>query len=578
MHLDYRIIRAGAIASATAIFMLFLAGLSLKGQLALAEQDQVGKNRFLPNVQAPARGGFLLGGASLAGMDGMDGMEGFGSSRVHLINPNSSPASAEFKLIKYDTTIKTLQPKLASMQVEHIDIADHSGQEFGNFHIESRADIGMGILTDSRWAERGSVYSYVGRKPDDDVILPIIARDVMSHTSILGIQNASSSQDPNQIELTFFDPQGGIQKQMTVKLDKGRTTEYDLIFDVQFEDLPKNAAGGYLGSVRVTDADGPTVLLNVGDELGGTGTAALASRTVGEAAASQALPIIRSNYLGDSLIAIANADMMNPTDITIRYQGHPNSPSGAGETFEQSFTIAARSQAFVDLSNRGRGSVPSPSIPRGSGANRGFYGSAIIEANGGKILASVLEGIFSAPTARTASAFHGFGPADLSAGFIIPELHADASGLKTHIVLMNPSASTVTARFTQADLDTAQVDIPPGGMQLVSPITGHMTQTHSLGRIEASAPIAALIYDTAFASPADWGNWDVDSSIAWAVQSPSGDVATSVPTDTPEPSDTPTPSVVPPDPSETPVEPGPTDTPGGSDDFVIYLPFGERDS
>src|SRR5262249_43344161 len=136
-----------------------------------------------------------------------------------------------------------------------------------------------------------------------------------------------------------------------------------------------SATDGWIGHAWFS-ADQPITVMAYGDELEGNGSSAYVGRPVSLADPVQYLPVVRANYQGDSLIAVANAQATGNTavDVTIDYKGAPFSPSGANQTFSQHFQVAPRGSAFVDLSTGQRGTRPSPDLPRGSGADKGFIG------------------------------------------------------------------------------------------------------------------------------------------------------------------------------------------------------------
>ena len=168
--------------------------------------------------------------------------------------------------------------------------------------------------------------------------------------------------------------------------------------------------GGWLGHAWFQSGQ-PIAVLAYGDELEALGSSAYLARPISAAATTQYLPLVRANYRGDSLIAIANATM-KAVDVTVVYHGAAFSPGGAGQSFHQEFKIAPRGAAFLDLSTRGRGTRPSPELPRGAGADQGFVGSATISATG-PVLAVAQDEQLLAGKVDSVAAYNAFGPDDL---------------------------------------------------------------------------------------------------------------------------------------------------------------------
>jgi hypothetical protein len=495
----------------------------------------------------------------------LQGMVGFGYSKVLMVNRGASPAEAELSLRFFEkqTRIERTVPAGRSSKIElKRERSVDGGPQTGDLS----SDESLGIIVRTDWPEGGSAFAYSAQPLGRDLIVPIVAKNVYSMTSNIYVRNASSKSKANKIELTMFDAQGSIQKMMTLRLDPGQVSEYDFAFDVQFDDLPVNAGDGHITSIRV-EAEEPVALLTYFDELSGVGTAAYGARPRTSGAAQQHLPLVRANYMGGTLIAVANAEKSKALEVSVTYRGATDSPTGAGQTFEQSFSIAARSHAFIDLSSRGRSGLSAPAGMRGSGRNGGFYGSAIIEANGAALVTAV-ESLHDGTLARSSAAYKAFGPADLGTAFALPDVQVPATGAKTHLVLLNPQSSAADINVTYLDGAGAesagpQFSLAAGETRIVAlGAEGAGKQAN----IASNQAIAVLGYDSALVATSDWGKWGHDTVVGWAVPMPGGDV---VPTTGPPVS--PTPTIEPPTATPTP---GPGDTPTPSDTAGPPTPHG----
>lgn len=550
-----------------------------------AAPRQQARTYYLPNVQTRGYTTAELGAARLGAGQAPAGMVGFGYSAIDLVNRGGSALDVKAYLVDFDQKERALQQALGARGAASLPLKRQRQVGLGSYSVRVEANGEVGVLTRGEWPEGGSAFSYAAPERGTELILPLAARDVYSYSSNLHIRNANTASDVNQVELNFFDRAGGLEKSMTLRLDGEESAEYDMRFDAQFDDLPVNAGDGYLNAIHFS-AQAPIAVVTYGDELGGIGTSALRARPAGLANRVQHLPLVRANYLGDSLIGIANREN-SAVDLTIRYVGAADSPAGAGQTIEQSLRIEARSAAFIDLSNRKRGSVAAPGLPRGSGTNRGFYGSATISASG-RVLAAAVEEIFDGQVAKASSGYNAFGPEDLSTAWAVSTSGRASDGRSQYLLVFNPGEAPAALDFALLDgagrRSAAQAQtLPAGGLRLLSVAAGQQTEQALL---ESSSPVAVLDYETAFAAANSWGRWGPDSLIEWAVPVPGGGGETP-PTGTPEPAtDTPEPSDTPEPPSPTtepgitpsatmPVDPA-TATPPPPEAPTIYLPMCRR--
>ncbi len=206
---------------------------------------------------------------------------------------------------------------------------------------------------------------------------------------------------------------------------------------------------------------------------------------------------------------------------------------------------------------------------RGSGRNGGFFGSALVEANGAALVTAV-ETLHDGTLARSSAAYNAFSPADLGTAFALPDVQVPATGAKTHLVLLNPQASAADVTVTYVDLEGAtsagpEVSLAAGETRIVAlDATGAGKQAN----ISANQGIAVLGYESALVASSDWGKWGQDTVTSWALPMPGGDVP---PTAEPSPSMVP-PSATPtptPLPDDTPTPVAPTEAP---EDPTIFLP------
>lgn len=546
---------------------------------AAAAPAQATPAALLPNLQTNG----VKGARSGFGPAGPSGIDGFGYSAVELLNLGQQSADIEVELKSFDVR-EVVRRRVAARGVGLVSLGAESALTIGNHAAFIRAGQPLGVVARTVWENSGAAVAYAAPDVGTDLVLPLAARDVLSLTTNLYVQDAGTLEgdEENKVKLELFDNDSGeLLKSIEVFLEPGGVTAYDLAFDIaRFGDLPDNAADGYLGAVRFR-ADAPIAVLAENDEMTGTGASAYGARAAGRAAAVQYLPVVRANMLGDSLIGIHNREN-TAVDVTLTLRGAADSPSGANQTYAQSFRVGPRGAAFVDLGPRRRGTVAAPAAPRGSGVNRGFYGSATVEA-GGRVLAAVIESASDGTAVRTSAAYAAYGPDDLGLGFVVPRVRAAADG-KTVVAVHNPGASDASVSTTydaggQASAGPA-IAVPAGTMRLVTLDARAAGKTATLA---SDAPVAVVAYDTRIASAADWGQWGVDTNVYWPPRStapdaapttPASPTATRTPAATGSPTATATPSVSPVAATATPTTPSATPPTATPERPAIYLPAG----
>ncbi len=557
------------VATSIVLAMIFLVGPTLRpGAPAVAGPAQQTYTYHLPDVQT--RGAAL--GLEATG-EGPLGMVGFGNSTIELINRGDKSLDARIELVNFDQD-RRFQQALGPRRAQRIPLQSRSGFGLGDYHGRVTAQDHLGVQVRSEWPEGGSGFTYGAPESGSDLILPLAARGVYSFTSNIHILDASGSSAENEVEINFFDRQGGLQKSLGLRLGEGEAAEYDLLFDAQFGDLPQNSVDGYLNAIHFS-ADEPVAVLALGDEISGIGTSSLRARPAGRANSTQYLPLVRANYLGDSLIGIANREN-SAVQVTLRYLGAADSPAGAGQSFEQQLSIEARSAAFIDLSNRGRGNAVGSGPPRGSGINQGFYGSLSIEASG-RVLAAVVEQAHEGTTVRSNAAYNAFGPDDLALAWAAPVEGHGSEGRRQSLLVYNPNPDPVGIDYALLAGSGRSSEVShnlDGGGLMVIPVQVPGGSQADQALVEATDLVAVLDYETSLTGLASWGSWGADALAEWAVPVPGGggeSPPTYTPSVTPDPpTATPTPTV---EPGTTPATDTPSPEPtGGTGDLFIYLP------
>jgi len=498
---------------------------------------------------------------------GADGIEGWGFSTIDYQNLSADVVSVETKLGLRQRGNVTLRRTLAGLAGTSLPIGDEPSMIEGFWSGRYEADDAVAGIARTTWPLSATV-AYEAIAPARQWLMPLIIRGLDEHYSIYYVQNAYT--DTVTVTYQWFDPDtGGIESEWADELAPGEVVNMDAIeFSTPLSNLPGNVRGGFIGGLRVLST-APVAVMVYNNEAFDGGVSAYVARPRAEAATSHALPVVRSNYLGDSLIAVANGGDQS-VDVTITYRGDPASPWGADASTSDRFTIGPRGAKMLDLSGRGWSTAGASQVSRGSGTNTGFVGSAMVTATGA-VAVTVLETAVYPAAVRASASYNGFTPAELGSAFAVPALRHVPGGRTTRVVFQNPGDAAVSVETVLFDAGAEvrrETTVVPAGSARSFATSGDVTATLS-ARIVASSPIAALVYETPWDSPAEWGpSGDLGyDTAAYAAPRASGP---DFPTPRP-PTITPTPT---PDPTGTPVALPPSPTPETAG--RIYFPSAER--
>ena len=433
---------------------------------------------------------------------GTQGMVSFGESIVELqsLSERDQRVTMDLRSLNWFDDV-SLARDIGPLGAVSVELKSQPGVTYSEYAAEVRPAGPLAALARTAW-DGGAMAVYEVPDRSRDSILPLFALDVFSHTTVLQLTNT----DPfgyDDIEMVVHDDDGSVLSQWTFVLEPGASGTIDPAYRAEFGALPGNVGAGFLGTLRfVSGRD--TVIAAYGDDNEGRGVAGYVARDRSAAETVQYLPLVRANVDGNSLISVANA-ASRAVDVTISYLGAADSPSGAGQTFQQTFTVGPYHWGIVDLDpERRRGNVPVPGLPRGGSANSGFLGSATVEATG-PVLALVLDQDArpipgqDAYTILASAAYNGFGYNDLSAAWIVPRAYTGAGGRSTRIAVMNPRARPVTFQVEWGSLPdeltgtSGRITLPAGQVTLVSLPASAGDDVQVLVRAEGS--VAALALD-----------------------------------------------------------------------------------
>lgn len=472
------------------------APLALRAAGRIQGEDEV----FMPSLQSELR---LDSSGAAEGNAEVLGQEGFGATIVEAQNLSDWPNEMTLDLTQQTGGApSSLTREAEPLSVTRFGLEGEVSLEGGYYAGRLSGSEPLGAIARMRWPS-GATAAYEAAPAERDFILPLVARAVYSHTSIVYAHNAGTGDGENVIEMVLFDrDDGSILASTTCNARHGENCQWDAshaswVFGTDL--IGSNApTGGWLGHAWINASQAASVMA-YGDEMGAQGSSAYVGRPASAAATVQYAPLVRSNHGGDSLIAIANAHD-RAVDVTIDYRGASFSASGAGETFSQSFSIARHGSAFVDLSDRGRGSEPSPDLPRGGTVGSGFVGSAVITASG-PVLAAVQDEQMAGGIVDSVSAYNAYGPRDFGSKFGVTGVRKLTGHQSTALLVYNPGADPieVTAEiYDDYDERSGEVTAVVPGRDLTRvDLAGTATFPPGVGRAVAhgTGAFAALVYD-----------------------------------------------------------------------------------
>lgn len=490
----------------------------------------------------------------------------FGYSAIDLANLSQAALSIKLDLSQRQRNAHSFNRSLPVGGAVSFKMRDESLISDGVWSGIARPGTGTaGAIVRSGWVLSGtSTSAYEGLIQANKLLVPLFIRGADGVYSDYTIMNADTTRDDNAVTFEAFAPDTGeLLAEWEDHLEKGDVTNLDAIeIGNPVSDLPANRAdGSWVGALRV-ESQGPVAILVYQNEALEGGVSATGARTFGAATTAQYLPLVRRNYLGNSVIAVQNRDGKK-ANVTITYRGAHDSPKLADQTVTQSFTIGPNGMHYVDLGTGTVGDVAAPAIDRGGGVNTGFYGSAVVTADT-PVLAAVMETTGQPKVTRTNAGYNAFNSGDFGQSFLVPAVRSHPGQRITVFFVQNPGTATanVAVRIALPGGRTSTLNAAvPGGEMRALKVAEAVDEAPAV--ITSDQPVAALVYETPFGAVADYKDADVFDTVAYAAPRngaappPTTPGTTAVPT-----SATPTRTTTIPTPTSGTTTPAPSGTPG----------------
>jgi hypothetical protein len=371
--------------------------------------------------------------------------------------------------------------------VVRINLGGMTDAVAGFYHGTMTTDSGAGVVVRTHWASAGGATAHEAPEPSLDLVLPLLVKTVGTLGTELWIMNTVAeglSPEKNLLEFSVHANETGEEiLEFFQELEPGESGHEDTAFNPRFEQLPDRPGGGYIGALWLHGAEEIAAIQYL-EDYGGAASAALRALPVADAATWQILPWVRAGELSGSLVGIASvAD--TPGNATISYLR-----AGTGrEVARQTTPLAPRGAVYIDLGNRGLGSLTPPAALRSD-----FDGSVLIEADV-PVLAAVFD--HSAGAAVTGAGYNAFGPGDLSDSVAVTGI--GVIGRPSELMIQNGEPRDVSVQVTfrgtgGETVGTTQSDVPRGARWTVVP-SGLGDADYVSALIEATGGIAVLTRD-----------------------------------------------------------------------------------
>lgn len=506
------------------------------------------------------------------------GIEGWGFSTIDFQNLSDTRASCRLDLRLRGRAGREIRADLAGLGARSVELETLQGMTEGFYHGLLESDLPASAVVRTTWPLTATS-AYRAFQPSEELLLPMLAREVDGHYGIYYLQNADEDREVNEVTLQYFNAEtGGLEAEWVHLLEPGDVIDVDALeFDSPLVGLPSNVgATGFLGALRIR-AQGPVAMMAYGNEAFEGGVSAYRARGLDEAHARHVLPLLRKGADGRSVIALASAQDQ-AVNVTLSYREHAE---GGGARFEQQLQLAPRGAAFVGLGDATWSTAQMAPVPEG------FVGSAFVSADR-PITVMAMERSEIRGRSWANAAYNGFTPEDMGTAFAAPALRYEPGALKTYLYLTagDGQAVQVDLAWIREDgtREETSVQVPAGETRALAPAVTGEEQVAAL--LRADGPLAALVYESPFFDGAGALAEHRDSAASWA---PRLEAAPVDPVETPTPGgadETPTPTATNPAPeTETPRVPAtgtpPTPTPEGTEQApasVIHLPFASRGS
>ena len=446
-------------------------------------------------------GAFGTGDSPTVFASSLAGIAGAGTSGISIQNLDASQDAqivSDFYNQKGGGAISIPRPGVAAGSAAVIFLPAESQLTNGAYAAIVSADRQIAAIARTDWNNTGGAAIYSNVQPGTDVSLPLAAKAYNGQTTLASIQNTDTSQSAS-VDVEFWAAGAtSATASTTIQITPGTSQTIDLGKSPNFASVPD----GSLGSMKISSTSIPVGVQAFMDiETYDKAVYAYEGVPAEQAADTLYAPLFRNDFYGTSGISVVNPGA-SPVDVTVTYYASPGAGGCAGSYVHNggAQTIGAGSSEVFYQGNVAGLATGDSTLPTNC------FGSAVIEAAGGNVLAIVNDADLGAGTSAAYNAISQAGGATKVALPLFRKEHV-AQKLTTGIQAMNigTSPANVTMSVSGAGIGTipgslANATIDPNGSHNWFPNSDadwNFVPSNSYGSatIESDQPIIVIVND-----------------------------------------------------------------------------------
>jgi hypothetical protein len=434
------------------------------------------------------------------------GIAGAGITGIQIQNLDASQTAtivADFYKQSGGGAISIPRPNVQAGAAANIYLPNESTLQNGAYAAIISADRQIAAIARTDWNNSGAAAIYSNVQPGTDVSLPLAVKGYANQTSLVSIQNTDTGTQAT-VTVEFYEV-GKTAPTVTtsVNIGPGTSTTIDLSKHAAFATVPQGA----LGSMKFKSTTNIGVQSFIDIETSAKGVYAFEGVPSEQAAAKLFVPLYRNDYYGTTGISVVNPGT-SPVQVTVTYYGSTQAQVAAckGATFVHAGgpqTIAAGSSGVFYQAD------VNPPLPTGNaGLPKGCFGSAVIEATGGNVLAIVNDADIPKGTSAAYNAVSTAGGANKVALPLYRNKHT-TDQLSTGIQAMNIGSSPANVTLEIKDSTGSVISgacggdctatIPPNSSNTWYPPTmtsqNQYAGNYGSATLNSTQPLAVIVND-----------------------------------------------------------------------------------
>lgn len=437
------------------------------------------------------------------------GISGAGVVGCQVVNlDRAQPATVVVDLYKQGggAPVSISRPNVPAGAAANFYLPNESVLANGAFAGIFSSDREIRVICRTDWNVSGGAALYEDSPPGTDIVVAPAVKAFGGQTSIVSVQNTDTGQQASVAVDFVARGSAAPAASTTIAIAPGTSATLDLGRFPQFATVP----GGTIGHLRIRSSVPVAVQAFVDDETSQRGVYGFQGVPVDQAAERLFAPVVHAAAPVDpgdptalivqsSRIDVVNVDGASPASVALAYTGVAG--ACAGQTYRSpSITVDAGGSATIDQT------PPAGPLPAGCTA------AAVVEATGGKVVATVLQ---TARPGGLAAGYNAMRAEDGATSVLLPlwRNQHTAARVSTAFHVMNlgtaPTEATLTVLLqdgsTAACGAACTATIPPGGAHQWWPpvIAALPAGRYGAAFVTADQPLAAVVTDTSAVGAAD---------------------------------------------------------------------------